>query len=423
MRLHARPTTRLLTATAAALLLVTILAGSAQAAPFRFGPPVFVNRTLGGGEPSVAYAVKSGLLVYTSHEGTTHLFTSGLPTAPAESGAFITGYHNQVNIWTSSDNGLKWQLVPFGTKTNPFATGFSDPDLTQDANGNIYNTGIDLANDALFSSQNGGRSWPTGTFNCHEGDRPWLAGGQDNEVFLSTDTEEAGHEFFHSTDAGASCASNAITDGGTAPQGTMFAGWSYEGQGKIFYDHRRGSVVEPVLYTNPKTNLFGGVGVGILPNASHAFSTSGAAFKDVPIAATTEFSHWPSMAIDSQGNYYMVWDTDTRSKTTRNGCPGNGLRERELWHAAPDQRHEPTGQPRDDVGVHRRRPALESPAHRGLRARPPSPLAVDGGRQRWPRGSRVVPAQRVGRSRLRAVQRDGDGDGGPDNGSHRQPLA
>jgi hypothetical protein len=302
------------------LAFAAIAPGLAQAAPFKFGKPIFVNRSLGGGEPSVAYAVKSGLLVYTSHEGTTHLFTSGLPTAPAESGAFITGYHNQVNIWYSSDNGHKWKLVPFGTSTNPFATGFSDPDLTQDANGNIYNTGIDLANDALFSSQNGGKTWPTGTLQCHEGDRPWLAGGKANEVFLSTDADGPGHIFVHSSDAGASCGSKVIPDNGTAPKGAMFAGDSYQGEGKIFYDHRRGSVVEPVYYN--KNGPVVGVGIGILKNASTAFNSSSSKFIDVPIAKTTAFSHWPSMGIDSKGNYYMVWDTDPRSKTTRNGCPG-----------------------------------------------------------------------------------------------------
>ena len=306
-----------------AVALVAVSSGVAQAAPLRFGAPLFVDRTLAGGEPSVAYAVKSGLLVYTSHEGTTHLFSSAIPGAPAESGSFITGYHNQVNIWTSSDNGRRWSLVPFGTHTNPFATGFSDPDLTQDANGNIYNTGIDLANDALFSSQNGGKTWLTGTFNCHEGDRPWLAGGLNNEVFLSTDTEEAGHQIYHSINAGASCQSKGIGDGGTVPKHRTFAGWSYEGQGKIFYDHGRGSLLEPLLYLNPKTGRPGGVGIGILDRASSAFSRSGAAFKDVPIAASTEFSHWPSMAVDSRGNYYMVWDTDARSHTSLNGCPAS----------------------------------------------------------------------------------------------------
>jgi hypothetical protein len=295
--------------------------GLARASSLHFARPVFVNRTLGGGEPSVAYAVKSGLLVYSSHEGTTHLFTSNLAGAPAESGAFITGYHNQVNIWYSANDGRTWKLVPFGTHTNPFATGFSDPDLTQDANGNIYNTGIDLANDALFSSQNGGRTWPTGTANCHEGDRPWLAGGRADEVFLSTDTEEAGHVIYHSTNAGASCASKGIGDSGTVGKGKRFAGQSYEGQGKIYYDHHRGNLVEPVFYLNPKTSRPDGVGIGILRHASTAFTRKGSHFIDVPIDRTSVYSHWPAMAIDSKGNYYMVWDTDNRSHKTRTGCP------------------------------------------------------------------------------------------------------
>ena len=305
----------------AALMLVVVPAlAQASSSSLRFAPPIFVNRTLGGGEPSVAYAVKSGLLVYTSHEGTTHLFTSAVPGAPAESGAFIAGYHNQVNIWTSADNGRKWSLVPFGKATNPFATGFSDPDLTQDANGNIYNTGIDLANDALFSSQNGGKTWPTGTPQCHDGDRPWLAGGGPNEVFLSTDTEEAGHEIFHSTNAGASCSPKGITDQGTVPKGQMFAGDTYIGQGKIYYDRKRGSLIEGIFYEDSSAKVVG-VGLGILRDASHAFSNPKAHFVDIPIARTTEYAHWPSIAIDAKGNYYIVWDTDNRAKT-RNGCPG-----------------------------------------------------------------------------------------------------
>jgi hypothetical protein len=297
------------------LLGALALAPAAQASGFGFAAPVFVDHTLAGGEPMVAYATKSGLLVYTSHEGTTHLFTSGIPGAPAESGGFIGDYHNQVNIWTSSDNGRTWTLVPFGTATNPFATGFSDPDLTQDAAGNIYNTGIDLANDALFSSQDGGRTWPTGTAQCHEGDRPWLAGAGPNQVFLSTDTEEAGHEVFMSTDAGASCGSTGIANNGTTSTGD-----SYTGTGKLFYDRKRDQLVEPVYYTNP-SGAVDGVGVGLLGNPVQAFSQPSAAFTDVHIAATSAFSHWPSLAIDSAGNYYLVWDTDARDPFTRNGCP------------------------------------------------------------------------------------------------------
>src|SRR5205807_7494035 len=159
----------------AVLTSAAVSTTGAQAASLRFTPPVFVDKTLAGGEPSAAYATKSGLLVYTSHEGTTHLFSSNIPGAPAESGGWIANYRNQVNIWTSANNGASWQVVNHlaGFFTDPLVnTGFSDPDLTQDEGQNIYNTGIDLANDALFSSQDGGKTWPTGTPQCHQGDRP-----------------------------------------------------------------------------------------------------------------------------------------------------------------------------------------------------------------------------------------------------------
>src|SRR5947209_7495097 len=299
----------------ALIVLSGLVPSVARASSFGFAKPVYVDRMLHGGEPSVAYALKSGLLVYTAHEGTTHLFSSAAPFAPAESGAWLGTYHNQVNIWTSADHGRTWQIVPFGTGTNPLATGFSDPDLTQDDAKNIYNTGINLANDALFSSQNGGRTWPTGTPQCHEGDRPWLAGGKANEVFLSTDTEEAGHQVFHSTDAGASCDPHGISDNGSTADGG-----TYLGVGKIYYDHRRGNLVEPVYYLS-KAGFPEAVGVGLLPNASSAFSTPSAAFTDVRIANTTAYSHWPALTIDSAGNYYLVWDTDARDPNSTNGCP------------------------------------------------------------------------------------------------------
>jgi len=46
-----------------------------------------------------------------------------------------------------------WQRTVFGQSgfaTDPTKnTGFSDPDLTQDEGGRVYDTGIDLANDAI----------------------------------------------------------------------------------------------------------------------------------------------------------------------------------------------------------------------------------------------------------------------------------
>ncbi len=366
---------------------------------------MFVDRTLAGGEPSVAYALKSGLLVYSSHEGTTHLFSSALPGAPAESGGFLGNYHNQVNIWTSGDSGRSWKLVPFGSATDPFATGFSDPDLTQDANQNIYNTGIDLANDALFSSQDGGRHWLTGTVNCHEGDRPWLAGGGANEVFLSTDTEESGHEIFHSTDAGASCASKAIVNNGSVP-----GGGTYQGQGKIYYDRTRGALLDPVYYYT-SSGTVNGVGIGILPRASSAFSNPAAKFTDTEIAKTTAYAHWPSIAIDSGGNYYIVWDTDDRDTTSANGCPATFSGSESFGSLPPASAATPLANRvmmaySTDGGQQ-----LERASDDRLRARAPAALAVDHGWEPRPDRARLLRVRQRGRPGLCPGQRQGVGDG------------
>ena len=178
-----------------AATLATAPSGGA-AGTLGFGDPVYVDQNLAGGEPFVIHpsTAAPGRLIYTAHEGTTHLYRDGVINAPKGTADFITNYRNQVNIWTSDDNGASWQRVNFngtGFFTDPSKnTGFSDPDLTEDAGGNVYNTGIDLANDALFSTPDAGRTWPNGTAQCHDGDRPWLAGAQKNTVYLATNTVE-----------------------------------------------------------------------------------------------------------------------------------------------------------------------------------------------------------------------------------------
>src|SRR6202007_102947 len=141
--------------------------------------------------------------------------------------------------------------------------------------GNIYNTGIDLANDALFSSSDGGKTWTTGTVQCHNGDRPWLAGGHSNEVFLATDSEDSGHTIYRSTDAGATCSSSGITDEGN----------DYAGDGKIFYDHKRGNLVEPIVYRD-------GLGVAVLKDASKAFDSGNGSFQAGRLPDTQLFAPW-----------------------------------------------------------------------------------------------------------------------------------
>jgi hypothetical protein len=299
-------------ATAIALAASAGLSATATAAPVRFSKPIFVDQQLAGGEPLVFADRKHHTLIYTAHEGTTHLYRNGIVN-PLD---FALNYRNQVNIWVSKDDGKTWKRDNFdgtGFSTHPGKNqGFSDPDLTQDAGGRVYNTGIDLANDALFSTNDGGYTWDRGTIQCHNGDRPWLAGGRKDEVFLATNTAEGAlsHQIFQSTDGGNTCSNTGVPNAGTLPNGT-----DYSGNGKLFYDSGKGGrLIEPVTFS--KDGKTTGQGVATWRRGMKAFG------KPVWVDKGTQFAHWASMAIDSAHNVYMVWDTDPRVKGSKGGCGG-----------------------------------------------------------------------------------------------------
>jgi hypothetical protein len=279
----------------------------ASAGAVGFSAPQFVDRELAGGEPFVIADPNHHTLVYTSHEGTTHLYRPGL-FSPLP---FGINYRNQVNIWTSDDNGASWQRTGVaGASADPTkSSGFSDPDLTIDEGGRIYNTGIDLVNDSIFSSIDGGKTYDKGNPDCHDGDRPWLAGGKKDEVFLATNTQEntISHQIFQSTDGGTNCPTTGIPD-----QQVNDDGSGYTGAGKIYYSHDR--LIEPIQYLD-KNGVVTGLGVG-------TWNRGDAAFTPHKIADTTVFAHWPALAIDSSDNVYAVWDDNPVSKTAKDTCGG-----------------------------------------------------------------------------------------------------
>jgi hypothetical protein len=293
--------------------------------PLTFGAPVWVDKTLAGGEPFVIQSTKYGTLLYSSHEGTTHLDRSGFTGTPSFA-SFVLNYRNQVNNWTSTDGGKTWQFVSaLGTGINqPGNTGFSDPDLTADEGGRIYNTGINLANDALFSSGDGGKTFDRATTECASGDRPWLAGGTADNVYMSSNLNTAGHAILHSGDGGSSCDGvppGGILNGmGAVPADGTLDGVSWTGDGKLYYDHVDGSLVEPTVFSNKDGSY--GLGVDYLPHAQAAFPADGSKrFTAIDVVPTTTiFAHWPAMAMDSAENVYLTWDTDPRSATEANGC-------------------------------------------------------------------------------------------------------
>ncbi len=295
-----------------------LLPGSSSAGPSAptFAPAVYVDQTLAGGEPEVFADSLHGRLIYSSHEGTTHLYRDGIVNSPWGDFSFVSNYCNQVNTWTSPDGGVNWyrdRYLGSPCPTSPaINTGFSDPDLTQDAGGRVYNTGINLANDALFSSVDGGQTWDKGNADCHDGDRPWLAGGKADQVFLGTDTLEgsgSGHQVFISSDGGTTCSATGIDD-----NGSLADGGSWSAFGKLYYDKVNGSVVEPAIFQHGDGSF--GVGISTMPSGGSSFTPHEG------LRGTSMYGHWSSIAIDKAGAVYLVWDTNDRQAGTSGGCSG-----------------------------------------------------------------------------------------------------
>src|SRR5204863_5650677 len=125
-----------------------------------FSNPVLIDPNRAGGEP-VSVVAQDGSINVSAHAGTTHVYKD--PMAAPGAGDFAVGYANQTLNWRSTDGGATWKYTGLaGTGQGPHSvtsTGFSDPDYAIDQAGNIYNTEIDLANDAVFKSTDDGQSY------------------------------------------------------------------------------------------------------------------------------------------------------------------------------------------------------------------------------------------------------------------------
>jgi hypothetical protein len=301
-------TSRMAGVFAAAFAVVAAIApiqALAEGPAIGFDKPLFVDTDLAGGEPLIFADYKHGTIIYSSHEGTTHLYRPGF-TAPLGDLAFTANYRNQVNIWTSKDGGATWQRTVFGQTgfaTDPSKnTGFSDPDLTQDEGGRVYDTGIDLANDALFSSNDGGFTLDKGNADCHDGDRPWLAGAKKDEAFMAADGNTSGHVIVRSGDGGDSCETTEVPDNATGRNG----------YGKMYYDHNTEQLMEPELYFGDDGNV-NAIGLATWSRGQKEFTPH-------PITTTTLFGHFPSIGIDAADNIYLTWDTNERDANGKGGC-------------------------------------------------------------------------------------------------------
>lgn len=280
-----------------------------------FEKPIYIDETRAGGEP-VAITAQDGSIIVSAHAGTTHVYKD--PEAIPGAGDFAVGYSNQTLNWRSVDHGKTWKYVGTAGQEagphSPTSTGFSDPDLSMDASGKIYNVEIDLANVAVFSSPDDGQSWPIANPVAASGDRPWVTGKLADEVFLYVNLPK---QLWRSTDGGLVW-SLVSTD--------------FPADGKL--------LVDPI---NPETGLLGpmrGGGVAITPDNGQTWESFAA-----PLGKSTQF--FGTIAVDRQGWVYAANaggyagsnDTEPDGEVTFNYFN----RDKERWASKPVELDIPQG--------------------------------------------------------------------------------
>ena len=159
------------------------------------------------------------------HEGTTHLYRPGLRRSRRSRSP--ANYRNQVNIWTSQRRRRDVEarrLRSAGSRSRPDAehrlqrprphAGRGRPDLQH-----RHQPRQRLAVLLRATAARRGTAAPR---NCHDGDRPWLAGGKQGRGVPGHRTRR-GHALAtrssSSTDGGNTCSPTGIPDAGTLPDG------------------------------------------------------------------------------------------------------------------------------------------------------------------------------------------------------------
>ena len=233
-----RPTAAALAlCTGAALALPAVVGSSAaSAAPpvaapgktcpkpaaLSFAEPTYVDTDRAGGEPLVA-TLPDGRLLYSAHAGTTHFFTP--EAANPGTSAFVENYEGQTYIWTSDDNGKTWEFRPRLVAPDGVpASGFSDPEVAIDSDGNVYFSEINLANVAVSSSQDNGSTYNLENFfGAVMTDRQWMEADRPGELYFVANAfgggtgtppnPSLGHFISKSTDGGKTFTQNIPNPG------------------------------------------------------------------------------------------------------------------------------------------------------------------------------------------------------------------
>ena len=227
-----------------------VICPTVEAPAISFGDPLYIDTQRAGGEP-VSVVAQDGSISVSAHAGTTHIYKD--PTAAPGVGDFAVGYTNQTLNWRSTDGGETWKYIGLaGLPAGPHSatsTGFSDPDFAMDQAGNLYNVEIDLANVAVFKSNDDGQSYATANPEAWFGDRPWLTALEEDEVFLYVNLPRA---MMKSLDGGLTWLPVQNTPSGFVSGGS--------GPRSAVSPLIRGKAVPDPL--NPDNGLIGPVGVG-----------------------------------------------------------------------------------------------------------------------------------------------------------------
>jgi hypothetical protein len=240
-----------------------------------FGNRVYIDKSRAGGEP-VSVVAPDGSINVSTHAGTTHIYKD--PSALPGIGDFAKGYSNETLNWRSTDGGKTWTYIglPLVGAHTATSSGFSDPDYAVDSSGRIYNTEINLANVSVFSSNDDGQTYSRGNPEVTSGDRPWLTGGGENEVYLYVNT---GQQIWHSTDGGVTWTNQSL-------------GNSAGPDAKMYIDplNRKAGLIGP---HNPQ-------GVSISEDQGKTWK----AYDGANLGPTVDF--FGAVAVDKAGNVYRA---------------------------------------------------------------------------------------------------------------------